>query len=266
MNCALVEGNMSQDKQQILPNERSNIWKRLHPSNSSLEPRLDPYGINLMNRVKTPPTPVYNWVKSPPCYVDNDISQFPVWERNYNSLALGKPSDTDSTHVYTENLSSTEKGIKEVTTVAPDAVIDCLPVQVSTVLFQPTDYVMPMPVPVTNVVPSFTDEAVSNQTDILTNIWPMSTDKAKIEHPEFCNMYDSILAAAKPNCIGARLQVHSALNLDEWDKLLENYHDKEICLFLRYDWPIGFHDSSPPFICRGKSCFRPQPSTRSEFF
>lgn len=38
----------------------------------------------------------------------------------------------------------------------------------------------------------------------------------------------------------------SALNVDMWDELLQSYHDRELCVFLRYGWPVGFHGSAPP--------------------
>lgn len=93
---------------------------------------------------------------------------------------------------------------------------------------------------------SFSDEAIARQVEIIQTIWPTPTAQAKLEAPNFCTTYGSILAYAKPNCIGAKIQVPSSLNLDTWDRLLQQYHDRELCVFLRFGWPVGFHGSSPP--------------------
>lgn len=253
------EENISKNQQQILPGERSNAWKRLQPSSVSLEPRLEPSGLNLSNWVKAPPSTI-NRVETPLTDSDNDVSPFPAREHRHDSHLLRNATGKDSNDDYAKKITVPILEPTVIYTVQADAAIQRSPIQVSIVpdkakkSFQPdgdyrhvtsqSDSVIP--VNVNNVVPSFTPQAVSNQTNILANIWPVSTDKARVEHPDFCKLYDAILAAARPNCIGARLQVHSALNLDEWDKLLINYHDKEICSFLRFGWPIGFHNSSPP--------------------
>ena len=43
-----------------------------------------------------------------------------------------------------------------------------------------------------------------------------------------------------PNYLGARKEVPSQLNCDNWDIALMGYSDHEICDFLRYGWPISY--------------------------
>lgn len=84
------------------------------------------------------------------------------------------------------------------------------------------------------------------QADILTSIWPHTTKAASAVAPHFCKVFEAILATAQPNHKVARIQVTSDLNLDAWDEALEGYHDKVICKYLRYGWPLGYHKKTPP--------------------
>lgn len=84
------------------------------------------------------------------------------------------------------------------------------------------------------------------QAVIFSTIWPHTTYAAKQVAPQFCQGYEAILATAQPNYRVAKIQVQSALNLDAWDSALEGYHDREICSYLRYGWPLGYHKATPP--------------------
>lgn len=59
-------------------------------------------------------------------------------------------------------------------------------------------------------------------------------------------MNSDVRSFCLPNFIGARRTVSSALNLPRWEELLRHYHDNEICFFLRYGWPIGYHSTKIP--------------------
>lgn len=93
---------------------------------------------------------------------------------------------------------------------------------------------------------SFSPEAVQKQSDIISFIWPKVTPTAKQEAPEFCKLYDAILAKAAPNCLGARIELQTPFNIEKWEQRLVNYHDREICTFFKYGWPMGYHNSFPP--------------------
>lgn len=80
----------------------------------------------------------------------------------------------------------------------------------------------------------------------VSNFWPSITQQAAAEFPDFARCYNEIKAKNCPNFIGARVTLNSALNLDRWEQELHDYHDKEICQFLRYGWPIGYESDSPP--------------------
>lgn len=84
------------------------------------------------------------------------------------------------------------------------------------------------------------------QAGILITVWPHVTTTAKAEAPYFSSIYEAILATAQPNHLVAKIQVTSGLNLDAWDEVLSDYHDSDICKYLRYGWPLGYHKSSPP--------------------
>lgn len=77
-------------------------------------------------------------------------------------------------------------------------------------------------------------------------MWPNPISKAWKEAPEFCTLYSNIKSKNLPNFLGAKITVQSALNLDTWQQELVDYHDREICAFLRYGWPIGYHANKPP--------------------
>lgn len=43
-----------------------------------------------------------------------------------------------------------------------------------------------------------------------------------------------------PNAFSLRLLVPSALNIPQWRHRLITYHDKDLCDFLEFGWPIGY--------------------------
>lgn len=84
------------------------------------------------------------------------------------------------------------------------------------------------------------------QHKILSSHWPKPTPDAYTCQPDFCELYDDILSFSLPNFMGARRTIASGLNLECWEALLKDYHDNEICYFLRYGWPIGYHSTDIP--------------------
>lgn len=94
--------------------------------------------------------------------------------------------------------------------------------------------------------PNFDPVAVEEHSQRIASYWPHPTAQAMEEFPDFCKIYSVIKSFNLPNVLGARLTLKSGLNLDNWERLLQHYHDKEICAFLRYGWPLGYSNPEPP--------------------
>lgn len=93
---------------------------------------------------------------------------------------------------------------------------------------------------VTSPAPMNDIDYLFKQMNMLGQIWPTVSETAAHDFPDFAKLYNQIFRFRLPNFIGAKIQVHSALNLDQWDTALQQYHDKEVCEFLRYGWPLGY--------------------------
>lgn len=104
----------------------------------------------------------------------------------------------------------------------------------------------PNPIPDFIPKPVLDAEMLTKQHHIIKDIWPTLTEDACKEHPEFCNLYQDVKSFNLPNFAGARRTVTSGLKLNKWDQYLRGYHDAEICYFLRYGWPVGYHRITPP--------------------
>lgn len=72
------------------------------------------------------------------------------------------------------------------------------------------------------------------------------TDAARQIFPTFALLYDTVKSFNLPNFLGAQITVPSELNIRQWEAELANYHDREICHFLRCGWPVGYHLDKPP--------------------
>lgn len=59
-------------------------------------------------------------------------------------------------------------------------------------------------------------------------------------------MHNNITSRALPNFVGAKVPVESGLIIHKWKKYLKNYHDKSLCEFLQYGWPLGYISNQPP--------------------
>lgn len=46
--------------------------------------------------------------------------------------------------------------------------------------------------------------------------------------------------------MGAQLPIRTDLVIPKWEELLDLYHDKELVLFLKYGWPVGYQADRPP--------------------
>lgn len=90
------------------------------------------------------------------------------------------------------------------------------------------------------------DDALHSHMTMVSNIWPRPSAGLEQICPEFANMYSQIKSTNVPNYLGARIQVKSDLNIPQWRLALTNYHDKDLCDFLAFGWPVGYLKDSPP--------------------
>lgn len=89
-------------------------------------------------------------------------------------------------------------------------------------------------------------QALQRQDKIITDKWPEVTDSAKTEFPDFADTFTKIKDTRAPNFMGAKIPVKSDLIIHEWKKRLVDYHNKLLCKFLEFGWPLGYHLHEPP--------------------
>lgn len=82
--------------------------------------------------------------------------------------------------------------------------------------------------------------------DMIATRWPQVSQEAKRAVPHFAQMYQQVKSYNLPNCLGAKIPIHSGLHVERWVMLLQNYHDNELCHFLAYGWPLSFYAQDLP--------------------
>ena len=60
-----------------------------------------------------------------------------------------------------------------------------------------------------------------------------------------CQISEQVLQQGYPNVFGARIPIKTHLNLDLFEELLADYHDKVVVEFLRYGWPANCMPGAP---------------------
>lgn len=91
-----------------------------------------------------------------------------------------------------------------------------------------------------------TAAALRRHQQMVNAVWPTITPEAYELFPEFFATYDPIKKAGLPNFAGAKIPLTTGLNISAWKHKLSDYHDKQLCLFLQYGWPLGYLKDSPP--------------------
>lgn len=84
-------------------------------------------------------------------------------------------------------------------------------------------------------------QAVNRQAALIFDMWPHVTPQAQEAFPNFAKLYMKVKSFNLPNFLGAKVEISSDLVHHEWENRLQSYHDKELCLFLKYGWPLGYH-------------------------
>ena len=78
------------------------------------------------------------------------------------------------------------------------------------------------------------------------NIWPHTNAKTWDAHANYRELYDAVRRTGLPNYKRARITVPSALNIGEWRRRLQGYHDGGLVDFLEFGWPADYTADAPP--------------------
>lgn len=98
-----------------------------------------------------------------------------------------------------------------------------------------------------DVFPSpHTFDVLCQFSNMLESFWPSPAPAAQQQFPEFMSQFQIIKESGLPNFMKAKIPVSSGLNVDQWESALQCYHDKHLCMYLRYGWPVGYLHSKPP--------------------
>lgn len=123
-----------------------------------------------------------------------------------------------------------------------------LPLQMDELFLPQWKESMPGPTPEEKAIDTntITDEILVRQAGIINQVWPSVTKQASTEFPAFAHMFEVIKKQAAPNFIVAKIPVKSGLVISKWESELSDYHDKLLCKFLKFGWPLGYHKLAPP--------------------
>lgn len=94
--------------------------------------------------------------------------------------------------------------------------------------------------------PKLSPQVIEQYARQVSNIWPDPTPLAHEQFPAFCELYNHVKSYRLPNAAGAKVTLKSGLNLSKWEEYLRDYHDREVCAYLRYGWPVGYLGDQPP--------------------
>lgn len=94
--------------------------------------------------------------------------------------------------------------------------------------------------------PNLDPDKINKHIQHITDFWLLLTKEAQSEFPEFACCFNDIKTLNTPNFLGARITLKSGLNLPVWERELSDYHDREICSYLRHGWPVGYKADKPP--------------------
>jgi hypothetical protein len=67
------------------------------------------------------------------------------------------------------------------------------------------------------------------------------------QQQELLKVYNEVRSLGVPNFMGACITLQHGLNMERWESLLQNYHDKEILGYLKYGWPINYISEDIPW-------------------
>ena len=91
----------------------------------------------------------------------------------------------------------------------------------------------------------------------LAEIWPHTSAPAWRTAGYYKTIYDQVRRCAVPNYCGKRIPIPSGLNIPEWRRLLNDYHDDQLVDFLEYGWPADYTGDLPPVAARTNHVERP---------
>lgn len=136
----------------------------------------------------------------------------------------------------------------DLTCLFPPTLVDENPVLTDEILASSTMRCLPgqNPDETNSSLPTLRQWFLHNRSEAIKNTWPDLTDEVKENFSQFYALYTAVKAHNLPNFLGARITLCSDLNIVAWRKRLAHYHDKILCEFLEFGWPVGYQASSPP--------------------
>ncbi|CAC5407012.1 unnamed protein product [Mytilus coruscus] len=73
--------------------------------------------------------------------------------------------------------------------------------------------------------------------NILKNV---SIRFCEMDMNNFSRVHEAVFYSGKPNFAYCKIPVRSNFNIQLWEQLLEDYHDKIVFEFLKYGWPLNY--------------------------
>ena len=167
----------------------------------------------------------------------------------HDSISFSAPSIQD--HHQTAQLQDLGPPPGPIRTSTPvKAPADAVPLHLSDCHDSGTSAPDPIPTPeeVGSPIPIYHCNKKSNAlligpieySSYVKKLWPNPISIATHESPVHMAIFQTVCQTSLPNYLSAKVQIPSDLNCDTWEFLLNDYHDQEICNFLRFGWPSNF--------------------------
>ena len=80
----------------------------------------------------------------------------------------------------------------------------------------------------------------------LDELWPVLSGEKWGDYPEYAQIYSRTRDTALPNFLATRIRVPSRLNIEAWNKYLNNYHDPALLDMITYGFPANYSATFPP--------------------
>ena len=74
----------------------------------------------------------------------------------------------------------------------------------------------------------------------------VSTKFCEMNINNFSSVHEAVFYSGKPNFAYCKIPVRSNFNIQLWEQLLEDYHDKIVVEFLKYGWPLNYIKDTLP--------------------
>lgn len=168
------------------------------------------------------PPPNYSQSSQNPCLKPNkDLGQTELFNSEAGSTSYASPS-----HIQASTTSSNSGN--------PQAFQQTIDISSSSISSH-----------VSNVLHDSHD-VISQFSSMVHGFWPSPAPAAEEQFPEFMSEFQAIKSTGLPNFMQAKIPVQSHLNIYQWELALQCYHDKQVCDYLKFGWPVGYLHSTYP--------------------